>query len=91
MTLPTAHIGIETVMTGELYTGSDGSERLAAQDMVRIISPSHARTIELTPAQAMTMGVALSQSAGRLINAQVDDNGRPLSFLTRLARLRGTR
>ena len=86
-----ASLGISIVQFGEPITSADGEELIAPADLVLVAKVFDDGTrhslFQLTPDQALTLGRALTKAGMQLINAEVDDNGRPVPLLTRLSRL----
>lgn len=80
----TAHmIEISPVMTGESIPAPGGGI-LATEDLV--VLRSAGSLLLFTPEQAYQVGTSLSRAAGQIVNAQIDDDGKPLPLLARLAR-----
>lgn len=81
-------LGISTVMAGQVLADQDtGAQTIAPADLI-LLTVTHdgvqAASYQMTPAQAMAVGRALASACGKLINAEIDDTGAPLSPLTRL-------
>ena len=84
-------LAVTTAQFGELLRDMDGAETVAAHDMViliPIVNGEHQRSLEMTPEQALAVATILTDSAVSLLNAEVDDDGKPLSLLSRLQRIR---
>lgn len=72
----------------------DGVESLAIKDEVIltvVVNGTPSRSFRMTPEEALQVGAGLGQMAGKLINAEVDDNGRPTGFIHRLSRINAGR
>lgn len=88
---PTTQLGISTVMTGELLEDvNTGAEAVALTDMVLLTVNQDGDVVnsyQMTPEQAMAVARGLSAAVGRLINAEIDDQGKPTGLLHRIHRL----
>lgn len=88
---PTTQLGISTVMTGELLEDvNTGEQQVAMVDMVLLTvntGGEQTNSLQMTPEQAMAVARGLSAAVGRLINAEIDDQGKPTGLLHRIHRL----
>jgi len=84
-------VGISTVMAGEILKHTDGSgESVALADMVLLTLTRDGEQIaamQMTIQEAFAVAQGLSGAAGRLIDAQIGDDGKPLPLLQRLAQV----
>lgn len=75
---------------GQLLRDVDGNETVAMEDMVVLVpfvNGVQQVPYNMTPEQAITIAQALAAKAGELINAEVDDRGKPTGLIHRLRRL----
>lgn len=84
-------LGVSTVMAGEVLTDlHTGGQSIAMEDTVVLLAFTDGVQTDswpLSPQLAMALAKGLSGACGKLISAEVDDNGTPLSALARLTKL----
>lgn len=84
-------LGITTVMAGQVLRDlGTGAETIAPVDLVMLtahVGGVQRASYQMTPAEAMAVAKALSAGCGKLISAEIDDDGKPLSWWERLTRL----
>lgn len=89
---PLQQLSVSSVMAGQLLDDVDtGEQTVAPLDLVLLIftvDGEQRASYSLTPPQAMDVARALSGAVGRLVSAEIDDDGKPLGPLARLQRLR---
>jgi hypothetical protein len=78
---------VETFQTGEHVQGADGAPTIAMGDIVQVALVLEGRTLGagvFTPAEARIFAREVNRAANALGAAQIDDAGRPQSFMSRL-------
>lgn len=90
--LPTVKVfDVAPVAFGEVWCTFDGTDHVATQDGVRITVLGQDGTpsaiVLQTVESAMALATTIASAAGRAIDAQVGDDGKPLSQLERIAKL----
>jgi hypothetical protein len=88
----TIQLGISTVMAGEIVPTVDGFQSVVVADSVCLtpfVEGVEKPAYYMTPEQAQALAVGLCTAAGQLINAEVDDAGKPTSLVHRLRRISG--
>jgi hypothetical protein len=87
---PGTQLGISHVLAGQvLVDQTTGAETIAPTDLVILsanIGGKQRAAYTMTPPQAMAVARALSAECGKIIAAEIDDDGAPLSPQTRLVK-----
>jgi hypothetical protein len=86
-------LSITVVMAGqELVDIDTGDRTVSCEDLVVLaakVNGTQRAAYQMTPAQAMAISRALADGAGRVLNAQIGDDGKPLPLAQRLRTLAG--
>lgn len=83
---------IQEVMFGQPIIDREGRQSIATADHIQLTLVCDGAILAsglLSPEQGIVLAKAIQSSARTLINAEVDDDGRPTSFSHRLRRLTG--
>lgn len=84
-------LGISTVMAGQILEDvHTGAETVATADLVLfsiLTDGEQTACCQMSADQALAVAAALTQAAGKLIKLEITDDGHPLSFAARMARL----
>lgn len=83
-------LAIRGVLYAQPYRDGNGAEQIAPEDIViltTIVGGAPVHQVRMTPEQALAVARELTTSASALINAEVDDAGKPTNLLHRLRRL----